>query len=43
MISLLIAFAVLVIGYLVYSRVTEKVFATDDRKTPAVVINDGVA
>ena len=42
MISLLIAFAVLVIGYLVYSRVTEKVFATDDRKTPAVVINDGV-
>ena len=42
MISLLIAFAVLIIGYLLYSRVTEKVFATDDRKTPAVEINDGV-
>ena len=25
-----------------YSRVTEKVFATDDRKTPAILINDGV-
>lgn len=42
MISLLIAFAVLIVGYLVYSRVTEKVFAADDRKTPAVEINDGV-
>ena len=42
MISLLIAFAVLIIGYLVYGRVTDKVFATDDRQTPAVAINDGV-
>lgn len=42
MISLLIAFAVLIVGYLVYSRVTEKIFATDDRKTPAVTVNDGV-
>ena len=42
MISLLIAFAVLIIGYLVYGRVTDKVFATDDRQTPAVSINDGV-
>ena len=42
MISLLISFAVLLIGYFVYSRVTEKVFSIDDRKTPAVVINDGV-
>ncbi len=42
MISLLIAFAVLIAGYLIYSRVAEKVFAADDRKTPAVEINDGV-
>lgn len=42
MVSLLIAFAVLIIGYFAYSRVTEKVFGIDDRKTPAVEINDGV-
>lgn len=42
MISLFIAFAVLIIGYLVYGRVTEKIFAIDDRKTPAIEINDGV-
>ena len=33
MISLLISFAVLIIGFLVYGRVTEKIFAPDDRKT----------
>ena len=42
MIALLAAFAVLIVGYLVYSRVAEAVFAADDRKTPAVDINDGV-
>lgn len=42
MISLLIAFVVLIIGYLVYSRVTQKIFAIDGRKTPAVEKNDGV-
>lgn len=42
MISLIIAFAVLIIGYLVYGRVTEKIFSTDDRKTPAIEVNDGV-
>lgn len=42
MISLLISFAVLIVGWLVYGSVTEKVFAPDDRKTPAVAINDGV-
>lgn len=42
MISLFIAFAVLIVGFIVYSRVTEKVFASDDRKTPATLINDGV-
>ena len=42
MISLLISLAVLLVGYLVYSRVVEKVFAPDDRQTPAIAINDGV-
>ncbi|MBO4251365.1 MAG: carbon starvation protein A [Clostridia bacterium] len=42
MISLLIAFAVLIVGYVVYSRITEKIFAIDGRKTPAVALNDGV-
>ncbi len=42
MISLLIAFVVLLIGYLLYSRVVDKIFATDDRETPAVTVNDGV-
>ena len=42
MISLFISFAVLIVGYLIYSRVTEKIFAPDDRQTPAVAINDGV-
>ena len=31
MISLLISFAVLIVGYLVYGRVTEKIFAPDNR------------
>lgn len=42
MISLLISFGVLIVGYLIYSKVTEKIFAPDDRQTPAVAINDGV-
>ena len=42
MISLLISFAVLVIGYFVYGKVTEIIFAPDDRPTPAIAINDGV-
>ncbi len=42
MISLFISFSVLIVGYLIYGRVTEKVFAPDDRKTPAIEVNDGV-
>ena len=42
MISFLIALAVLVTGYFTYGRLTEKIFGPDDRKTPAVAINDGV-
>ena len=42
MISLLLSFSVLIIGYAAYGRVVEKVFGPDDRKTPAVAIHDGV-
>ena len=42
MISLLISFGVLIVGYAVYGRVVEKVFSPDDRETPAVAIHDGV-
>ena len=34
MISLLISFLVLILGYAVYGRVAETVFAPDDRETP---------
>ena len=42
MISLIISIVVLVIGFVVYGRLTEKIFGPDDRKTPAIAINDGV-
>ncbi len=42
MISLICSFAVLVIGYAVYGRFVTKVFAPDDRKTPAYANEDGV-
>ncbi len=42
MVSFLVALAVLIIGYVTYGHLTEKVFGPDDRKTPAVEINDGV-
>ena len=42
MVSLLLSLAVLLGGYLLYSRVVEKVFAPDNRQTPAVAVNDGV-
>lgn len=42
MISLLLSFAVLIAGYFVYGRIVEKVFAPDDRETPAYTKNDGV-
>ncbi len=41
-VSLLLSLAVLLLGYLFYGRLTEKIFAPDDRKTPAVAVNDGV-
>ena len=42
MISLILSLVVLVVGYAVYGRVVERVFAPDDRQTPAIAINDGV-
>lgn len=42
MISLFISLAVLIIGYIVYGRIVERNFGPDDRKTPAIAINDGV-
>ncbi len=42
MISLILSFAVLIAGYLFYGKLVEKVFAPDDRETPAYVKQDGV-
>ena len=42
MITFFIALAILIGGYLIYSRVSEKVFAIDDRKTPAIANPDGI-
>ena len=42
MVTFFIALALLIGGYLVYSRVSEKVFGVDDRKTPAIANPDGV-
>ena len=42
MLTFFVALALLIVGYLVYSRVSEKVFAIDDRKTPAIANPDGV-
>lgn len=42
MISLLASFVILIIGYLVYGKLTERIFTPDDRLTPAIACNDGV-
>ncbi|MBR4724029.1 MAG: carbon starvation protein A, partial [Clostridia bacterium] len=42
MISLFISLVVLFVGYILYGKVAEKLFAPDDRATPAVTVNDGV-
>ena len=42
MISFLLALTVLFVGYLLYGRLSERIFAPDDRLTPANAINDGV-
>ena len=40
--SLLLSFVVLILGYLTYGKVVEKVFGPDERVTPAYKLNDGV-
>ena len=42
MISFLISILVLVAGYLVYGKIVERVFAPDERPTPAISKADGV-
>ena len=42
MISFLVSLVALVLGYLLYGRFVEKVFAPDDRVTPAVAKADGI-
>ncbi len=42
MISFVISLALLVIGYIVYGRVVERVFSPDDRPTPVILNADGM-
>ena len=42
MISFLLSFVALVVGYLLYGRFVERVFAPDDRPTPALAKADGI-
>ena len=42
MVTFFVCLALLIVGFLTYSKVIEKVFRVDDRPTPAVVHPDGV-
>lgn len=42
MISFFLSLVALIVGYLVYGRIVERVFGPDDRPTPAVSMADGV-
>ena len=42
MITFILGIAILIIGYFTYSKYVERVFAPDDRKTPAFEHKDGV-
>lgn len=42
MITFLISFAALILGYTVYGRFVEHVFAPDNRPTPAIAQADGI-
>ena len=42
MVSFFISIAALVLGYLIYGRVIERIFGPDDRQTPALAHPDGV-
>ena len=41
MISFFVCLALLIGGFTVYSKIAEKVFGPDDRKTPALAMTDG--
>lgn len=42
MVSFIISLIILVIGYFIWGKVSEKVFAIDDRPTPAIASPDGI-
>lgn len=42
MLSFTLSLVALLLGYLVYGRVVERIFGPDDRKTPAISMADGV-
>ena len=42
MISLILSFLMLLVGYFIYGRLVENFFNPDDRKTPAIAMGDGV-
>ena len=42
MVSLVISFLLLIVGYRVYGTLVERTFGPDSRKTPAVALEDGV-
>ena len=42
MISLILSVVILIVGYFLYGKLTEKIFSPDDRKTPAIASPDGV-
>ena len=42
MLSFIICFVILILGYLFYGKFVDGIFNPDDRETPAVAINDGV-
>lgn len=42
MITFLIAFAALILGYFTYGKLAERIFGPDDRETPAIAQADGV-
>ena len=42
MVTFIVSLLALVLGYVFYGKLVEKIFSPDDRKTPAVRINDGV-
>lgn len=42
MITFFVALALLLVGYLIYGRVVERIFGPGDKPTPAVSMADGV-